>query len=561
MRIFGFREFLYQWDIEQKLILDNYKPGDEVHFANKMMLGRGQSAIVMYPYQAKEGLVLVDIPNKLLTQPFDIIAYLCKDDFTKTEHRFRVRPRPKPSDYAYTESEILNYKQLDERLDVIEEKMAAAGAWGETDHSALSNRDAADQHPISAITGLAEALKNAGTGGSGGTGADGKSAYEIAVEHGFEGTEEEWLASLKGEPGKDGAPGKDGVDGAPGKDGQDGAPGKDGEPGKDGQDGAAGADGYTPVKGVDYFTDAEKQEMVEEVIAAVGTGGGEITRLEAENVYFDEDLITTVPIGNIELENGQATIPATGMNLKELWNAIFVKETAPAVTEPFVTVVCAQAKGYEVGTEIAVSYSASLDPGSYQYGPATGITATDWKITDTSGNISVESTGNLPNVTVVDDMNYKITATASYEDGTIPLTNTGNEYKDGQIKAGTKTASAGAITGYRNSFYGTMAEKTNVDSDAIRKLTKSGKALVNGSTFTVSIPVGAMRVVIAYPATLRDITSIKDVNGLNAEISSGFTKSTIAVEGANEYTAIDYKVYTMDFAKANDAANTFSVKI
>lgn len=37
----------------------------------------------------------------------------------------------------------------------------------------------------------------------------GKSAYEIACEHGFEGTEEEWLASLKGEKGEKGADGKD----------------------------------------------------------------------------------------------------------------------------------------------------------------------------------------------------------------------------------------------------------------------------------------------------------------------------------------------------------------
>ena len=35
-----------------------------------------------------------------------------------------------------------------------------------------------------------------------GHGADGKSAYEIAVEHGYVGTETEWLASLKGAPGK-----------------------------------------------------------------------------------------------------------------------------------------------------------------------------------------------------------------------------------------------------------------------------------------------------------------------------------------------------------------------
>ncbi|MDD5947612.1 MAG: hypothetical protein PUC41_07455 [Oscillospiraceae bacterium] len=35
-----------------------------------------------------------------------------------------------------------------------------------------------------------------------GHGADGKSAYEIAVAHGYVGTETEWLASLKGEPGE-----------------------------------------------------------------------------------------------------------------------------------------------------------------------------------------------------------------------------------------------------------------------------------------------------------------------------------------------------------------------
>lgn len=44
-------------------------------------------------------------------------------------------------------------------------------------------------------------------------GRDGKSAYEIAVEHGFEGTEEEWLESLVGPPGPEGPPGPPGEDG------------------------------------------------------------------------------------------------------------------------------------------------------------------------------------------------------------------------------------------------------------------------------------------------------------------------------------------------------------
>lgn len=42
---------------------------------------------------------------------------------------------------------------------------AAAPGGGTTDHSALTNRDAADQHPISAITGLTEALEQAAFGG------------------------------------------------------------------------------------------------------------------------------------------------------------------------------------------------------------------------------------------------------------------------------------------------------------------------------------------------------------------------------------------------------------
>ena len=83
----------------------------------------------------------------------------------------------------------------------------------------------------------------------------------------------------------------------------------------------------------------------------------------------------------------------------------------------------------------------------------------------------------------------------------------------------------------------------------------------NGNTFTVNIPVNAQVVLIAYPATLRDVTSIKDVNGLNADITSAFTKSAVNVEGAAGYTAISYKVYRLDFAKPNDAANKYTVTI
>lgn len=81
-------------------------------------------------------------------------------------------------------------------------------------------------------------------------GKDGKSAYEIALENGFVGTETEWLESLKGADGKDGINGKDGADGLPGKDGIDGKNGADGQDGVNGSDGMSAyeiavANGFT----------------------------------------------------------------------------------------------------------------------------------------------------------------------------------------------------------------------------------------------------------------------------------------------------------------------------
>lgn len=53
----------------------------------------------------------------------------------------------------------------------------------------------------------AQWLESLSHGPAGKTGADGKSAYQIAQEHGFKGSEQDWLNSLKGQSGKDGSAG------------------------------------------------------------------------------------------------------------------------------------------------------------------------------------------------------------------------------------------------------------------------------------------------------------------------------------------------------------------
>lgn len=60
-----------------------------------------------------------------------------------------------------------------------------------------------------------------------GEGTPGQSAYELAVELGFVGTEAEWIASLHGEDGEDGTDGEDGEDSVvPGTNGINGINGR-----------------------------------------------------------------------------------------------------------------------------------------------------------------------------------------------------------------------------------------------------------------------------------------------------------------------------------------------
>lgn len=84
---------------------------------------------------------------------------------------------------------------------------------------------------------------------SGAQGIQGLSAYQVAVQHGFEGTEAEWLISLKGEKGETGPKGDKGNTGEKGDTGERGPKGEQGEPGPKGEPGADGAPGIQGPKG------------------------------------------------------------------------------------------------------------------------------------------------------------------------------------------------------------------------------------------------------------------------------------------------------------------------
>ena len=76
-------------------------------------------------------------------------------------------------------------------------------------------------------------------------GPAGKSAYEIALKNGFEGTEPEWLESLQGETGPAGPQGETGPAGPQGETGPAGPQGETGPAGPQGETGPAGPQGET----------------------------------------------------------------------------------------------------------------------------------------------------------------------------------------------------------------------------------------------------------------------------------------------------------------------------
>ena len=290
-------------------------------------------------------------------------------------------------------------------------------------------------------------------------------------------------------------------------------------------------------------------------------------KVDADKVILQNDITMAgnyTQVGNLTKEQTKtATFATKGKSVAEALTEIFSKRLQPTITSnPAVTLTFGQAKAYEVGTTVSPTYSASLSAGSYTYGPATGITATSWEISDTAGNTADTASGSFADVVVTDNTNYKITAKANYGAGAVAVDNLGaTSSPEIKIAAGSATKTSSAITGYRNTFYGTVTEKAEVTSTIIRGLTKSNKALSNGSSFTITIPVGAVRVIFAYPAVLQDVSSVKDVNGLNAEIKSAFTKSSVTVAGAGADTGIAYKVYVTDFAEPVAKANSYTVKI
>lgn len=281
----------------------------------------------------------------------------------------------------------------------------------------------------------------------------------------------------------------------------------------------------------------------------------------ADNVYFDDDITYTVAIGTLAKPSGSAKFSAKGKNVEQVLSALMAQEANPSKTNPAVSFSSQIGFGtYEIGTKKNLNYTAALSAGSYTYGPATGITAQTWSVSCTGvDEKKTTATGTFEGI--VAEANTKtVTAVATYNDGAIPVTNLGNAYAAGQIKAGSASKASNEFKGVRYMFWGPMTTDAALDSATIRALAKS-QPTGTGALTTFGAGAGAKKVVVAVPSD-RKITKVIMPSALNADVTALFVKQStqVDVEGANGYASAKYNVYVYQPASI-DAGETYTVTI
>ena len=303
----------------------------------------------------------------------------------------------------------------------------------------------------------------------------------------------------------------------------------------------------------------------------------------AENVYFDDDILVTTKIGTIQtLTNGQATLSAKGKNLMTVLSSLMAERKNPSATLPSGSVELTNNsnKNYlvEIGSSVTPSWKTTFNAGSYTYGPATGSTATAATVTlSTNANNKAEisagamnnKTGSLTAFTVADDTKHYVKVTYGWTTGTsTPVDNFGDEYTDTsknlpiQAASGKSKTSTYYIQGYRKAFHGSKTSPVELTSANIRQLT--GNA-ASDSTLTVTVAEGAKQVIIAVPAN-RKVTKVADEAAFGTDIFEKFGSETVSVGGADATAnsvgnyATNYTVYTYNPSTAL-GANTYTVTL
>lgn len=325
----------------------------------------------------------------------------------------------------------------------------------------------------------------------------------------------------------------------------------------------------------------------------------------ASNVFFKEDLMTTTAVGNITLTNGQATIPAKGQNLVDVFNTIYVSEdkTDLKVSDPTAKLNNTSTTYYEIGKTGTRNITVSLnDDGEYKYGylPLNAETGTELEGASASSIVTGAATGVVVTAENPYELTFngsavtptstngatftlsptaqkamaemKMTGKVNYEKGGIPVSNLKKLYPAQRITAGSvSTSEATAFRWYIPFYQGftfsdtVIADPKNITAEQLTtaltapvKQTADGKVVstsqnvknvdataYNKTKCTKAATSKAWRqYFLAYPSDWGFVMSgAKDANGIDCTVNTA-NEVTLTING----TDVKYTVYYINNA-------------
>jgi hypothetical protein len=274
---------------------------------------------------------------------------------------------------------------------------------------------------------------------------------------------------------------------------------------------------------------------------------------------------TDLSVGGISA----AQVLPQGTTLQQFVEALFIKVFYPTFTPPSINVSSNIGTNVEAGT-IGLTLTMSFLSGSIngltvggiwnpsvfqntRSGVVTGYNAFGVLYPSTASSFPATSS-----TVVIKDGSNSFAVSGNHTQGPQPKDSKNNNFST-PLPSGSVSNSI-TVNGLRGTFRGADTFTfTPSSSDQIR-IFPSSLGLANGSIFEISVPLGSRRVVVAYPSTLRDVTSIIDPNN-NIVYTDEFNLTTVSVSGANSYLPINYKVYTYLPAESFPASITLRITI
>lgn len=232
----------------------------------------------------------------------------------------------------------------------------------------------------------------------------------------------------------------------------------------------------------------------------VQSGGGDAS--------LETDITANVDVGGIT--NG--TLIANGSTFTEVMQKLLVKETAPTTT------FTASGSGVkEVGTSVTPTLTLVINskgtgtPTAIKFYSGSTLLDTQAYVSGTSSYSFTMATAITDTTTVKGVLEYK------KSDGTT-----------------TATVEKAATYTFVMASYSGAVTSAPTDKAGITALTKNVK---NSKGFTTTFNLNNQRSCYCYPASMGNLTSIKDAN--NFEYISSYTKTNVTVDG------VSYNVYTL----------------